>query len=552
MSRHRPFKRQLKKNPNKEYSESVVVKTNRKDITSTREFGNISFNEEMLTYKTLSGEFEYINDNIDTLNFGVSGLVSDFYTLSTDVSTLSDELSGKVGFEDLIIEKSWSDLKLMRDAGTLVPGQQYRITDYVATVANDSNARSANHPFDLIVVADSESKLNEKARAIRHAGDTYFPASVKFEAWQVWYCLDNDTSRFEWADANGKGVIYRLIDEWRNDCPYDFKGIQFARWVLSNPVGYIYDIDTYEWVEDEGGKLDSFLNVKLGSYGLDNSGTWEFGRETHFKIEYTASENPVYIFTFGSSDQSTSGAKIRENVIRPIFVGNKLRLNNIVFLNGSSDSCYSNTFGDSCFSNTFGRGCHSNTFGNSCASNTFGYNCASNTFGDYCYSNAFGNICHSNTFGNSCTSNAFGNGCASNTFGNNCTSNAFGNGCASNTFGDDCNSNTFGYSCASNAFGYSCYYNTLGDDCCSNTFGDCCCSNTFGDDPLTSRSYFQYITFEPGVSDVLFDCPTTSDSDYCQNITVAKGINMTYIQVLDVNQNYKTTYEATGSQTIEV
>lgn len=57
----------------------------------------------------------------------------------------------------------------------------------------------------------------------------YFQNS-KLEAWKVWYCLDNDKSRFAWADAtNGKGVIYRLIDEWNNDVPYDFKNIQFVR-----------------------------------------------------------------------------------------------------------------------------------------------------------------------------------------------------------------------------------------------------------------------------------------------------------------------------------
>ena len=125
----------------------------------------------------------------------------------------------------------------------------------------------------------------------------YFQNS-NLSAWKVWYCLDNDTARFAWADDNlpqiedeggfganvwltrhsnldfggkfawrdtygdvlysdninpkkgdklyikdndtlifdedyvsnikgfGRGVIYRLIDEWNNDCPYDFKNIQ--------------------------------------------------------------------------------------------------------------------------------------------------------------------------------------------------------------------------------------------------------------------------------------------------------------------------------------
>ena len=53
-------------------------------------------------------------------------------------------------------------------------------------------------------------------------------------AWQLWYSLDNDTERFAWAnDSLGHGVIYRMIDEYNNDCPYDFKNIQFKRYKIT-------------------------------------------------------------------------------------------------------------------------------------------------------------------------------------------------------------------------------------------------------------------------------------------------------------------------------
>lgn len=103
---------------------------------------------------------------------------------------------------------------------------QYRITDYACTTTQE-NTKSAGHPFDIIVTADSENTLNEKARAIQHEGDTYF-ADCDLSAWKIWYCLDNDATRFAWADSvNGKGVIYRMIDEWNNDVPYDFKNIMY-------------------------------------------------------------------------------------------------------------------------------------------------------------------------------------------------------------------------------------------------------------------------------------------------------------------------------------
>ncbi|NLZ95104.1 MAG: hypothetical protein GX921_04675, partial [Bacteroidales bacterium] len=143
------------------------------------------------------------------------------------------EVSGSIVSieEPLIVETKnilWADLVVLRNAGELIPGQQYRITDYECTTVQE-NTQSAGHQFDIIVVADDVNKLNENARACLHEGDTYF-ANSKLEAWQLKYCLDNDTSRFAWADeVNGKGVIYRMIDEFNNDVPYDFKNIQFKR-----------------------------------------------------------------------------------------------------------------------------------------------------------------------------------------------------------------------------------------------------------------------------------------------------------------------------------
>lgn len=98
-------------------------------------------------------------------------------------------------------------LKALRDNGQLVPGRSYRITDYVATTNGDMNSRSANHPFDIIVVADDVDVLNENAHAIQHERDTYF-ANSNLAAWKVKYCLDNDTNRFAWAVAdNASGVF---------------------------------------------------------------------------------------------------------------------------------------------------------------------------------------------------------------------------------------------------------------------------------------------------------------------------------------------------------
>lgn len=126
-----------------------------------------------------------------------------------------------------IQEITWSALKTLRDGGNLTPGKFYRITNYTCTTTQ-TNTQSAGHVFDIIVLALSESTLSETAWASHHEGDTYFSNS-NLSAWELKYCLDNDTTRFDWADTtNGKGVIYWMRDEYNNECPYDFKNIQYT------------------------------------------------------------------------------------------------------------------------------------------------------------------------------------------------------------------------------------------------------------------------------------------------------------------------------------
>ena len=208
----------------------------------------------------------------------------------------------------------------------------YNIVDYTSLLGNDA--------------ADSDMlTINEdnKTAIVRLINSTeldnpdltynYFQNS-KLEAWKVWYCLDNDTARFAWADdsvdegspasimkntsadiiytrnlqndteyenvqyyawedtnnnviyttsetpqigdsvygegkggsiedlgmtvsqftpahqgtglPNGRGVVYRLIDEFNNDVAYDFKNIQFVRKLTDGE--YDADTGTNTWV----------------------------------------------------------------------------------------------------------------------------------------------------------------------------------------------------------------------------------------------------------------------------------------------------------------
>lgn len=153
----------------------------------------------------------------------------------------------------------YAELKAMRDGGELVPGRLYRITDYVTTLPEEVSAftgevmkRSAGHAYDLVVVALSGSVLSENALAMLHDGDEYF-AGANLAAWQLKYCLDNDTERFRWlASANGKGVVYWMKDEWGNEASFDFKNIQFKRYTVktrSQVYASPYAMENYKIVQ---------------------------------------------------------------------------------------------------------------------------------------------------------------------------------------------------------------------------------------------------------------------------------------------------------------
>ena len=112
-----------------------------------------------------------------------------------------------------LVETTWAELVALRDDGELVPGRLYRITDYVTTLPEKVNdftgevmERSAGHAYDLVVVALSGSVLSENALAMLHDGDEYF-AGANLAAWQLKYCLDNDTERFRWLASATARVL---------------------------------------------------------------------------------------------------------------------------------------------------------------------------------------------------------------------------------------------------------------------------------------------------------------------------------------------------------
>lgn len=106
----------------------------------------------------------------------------------------------------LMINVTYEELVKLRNEGKLTPGVKYRMTDY-ETMTSKEGTKSAGHPFDLVLTALDNKTLDERCSAINSERDTegYF-ANQNLGAWEIYYCLDNDSSRFNWAAV--KGVIW--------------------------------------------------------------------------------------------------------------------------------------------------------------------------------------------------------------------------------------------------------------------------------------------------------------------------------------------------------
>ena len=432
-----------------------------------------------------------IEDNESTTTIAVNNLV-----------TRVDQLTN--ASRNHIISKTYLELKNLRDGGQLVPGQQYMITDYKCTTTQ-SNTRAENHTFDIIVTADSTNSLLEVARASRHNGDTYF-RGCNLNAWKIWYCLNNDVGRFSWADDSsaGRGVIYRMIDELGNDCPYDFKNIQFNgswgywaytfNWIYDDSDNRCDDLSVYNHENDEGGYSYAYSNV------------------------------------IGPCHEASS-----------IDYGITLQLNGCVFLNKESfDSslfygCHNNTFGTDCYNNIFKDCCYRNTFGNNCWNNTFGTGCCNNTFGDECWVN---------TFDNDCSNNTFGTGCQNNVFGMNCYCNSFGNGCLSITFGENC---------GSNSFGNGCYFIKFGSDCTHNSFGNNCFNILFkasSSSTSTIYNFYRQNHFGDACKYIVFSgAGTASLNVQVQNYNFAQGFQGTATSYITIYGERGNAHETTVAKT---
>lgn len=489
---------------------------------------------------------------------------------------VSDE-EGTPSWISLSQEILYSDLVTLRDNSQLISGNYYRITDYHTTTTQEGT-KSADHQFDVIVQAIANNQLDDRAHVAVHSGDTYFAKDystkcVNTDLWQIWYCLDNDTNKFLWADTtNGKGVIYRMIDDQGNDIPYDFKNIMFQRYKVTNTtqsssLSSLY-VGTYQgsWLADQGFTLDTDDSIYVYTFTNGCSSITDFFAGTE-----EASDKSI---KFGLLNNYIGPARLQDDTTQ--------RLNNIVFMTPALTSyakgnnfiqnhidvnCYNMTLNCYQMGNVFGNECHNITIhyhayfnifasfnfdiiigkdayynyigqqsGDIIAGNGFKYNVIGimnyeNVFGDDFYANTCGASCYKNTFGDNCYANVLESASYSNTFGDSCYLNKFGSGLHGNTIGNKFYGNMLGNNCNSNTFGNNCYYNTIGSRCQSNTFKNYFAYNTLGAYCTNNEVTYDYVLhniYEENIRYTVLNSETTpTSSSYLCNLHIHSGVKGT-------------------------
>lgn len=247
-------------------------------------------------------------------------------TYMSDGSTVEDSISNIKH----LIELTYSELKELRTNSKLIPGCKYRITDFVTTTNGKESSSSAGHQFDIVVTALAVNTLDENAKVLPHDGDTYFSNNA-LSTWDIKYILDNNESRFNWANSTGKGVIYYMKDEYGNVASYDFKNIKFnGKYTFSYTVNNtLYD-----------------GSVKYGKVCYNNFICGDL-------LSYASYKGLPKVYFDNTSETSKC-------------------YNNVVL-----ENCWDITFGNNCYNNKINSECESLRIGNDCHSNEFGVLCKS-------------------------------------------------------------------------------------------------------------------------------------------------------------------------------
>lgn len=399
------------------------------------------------------------------------------------IATLEQATPPEPETPQMLIATTHAELKELRDTGRLIPGVWYRITDYQCTTTQ-ADTMAADHPFDILVLATDNHTLNENARAMHHEGDLYFSQS-NLAAWELKYCLDNDTTRFLWADENSSfykritvnGITYKYIGYWVvwYDAPYNqcwvntsYTNVQTVE--QAQQLYYVGHPDVMIFLTTNNPSIgDTVAYSNDSNYGILNHTVsdiqevapmgrgviWQMKDEWNnlcpydFKnILFVKEQTAKYTFDYfnvNTNKHCDFSIKTKElTEFHPVYY--KVAYNNSIKPNYVS-TCLDDaiTYIQVQMLNRITLYAGENTNLNEIANNSFGYNCSFIDCNRSSTYNIFGNGCNNieikpfstrNIFGNNCTNIILDYSNYDNVFGNNCTEIELSYGSNRNVFGD--------------------------------------------------------------------------------------------------------------------
>jgi hypothetical protein len=424
--------------------------------------------------------------------------------------------SGGVPEGALIISKTYAELKALKDASQLVPGQYYKITDFQLKwwnqSINDTTVKTSPVLEPLNVLAIAVNKFSPIAYSDLYPTDTIY---YDFEA----------TTSYNWGYLNNsvsitgiKGLIFRRIDnKWDIDMPYDFRHITvnccrpdlstISEW--SSSVNY-KELDVVKSNNKLYFAISDNINVPLSNFfnwqpvsdyneGLTYFPTdesWgfiaykpisEFNNNWQYLINLpplTSSRIQKPTFTTTAEDvgvfsETSAYVKIGAGSHSNIFTQG---VKNIVLGSNSSSNIFKSTIGLKT-GDVFDR----NILGYYIIDNIFGQNCGKNIIHSMFENNIADTFWH-NTVGSQASDNTFEGKCAGNIFGPALRKNKLSTGFNSNLIKRDFAFNNIGNGFSGNRItAASIGITTLGtftDNIIRNIFYSCLIGNGFNSNDI--------------------------------------------------------------------
>lgn len=503
------------------------------------------------------------------------------------------------------ISCTYEHLINLRNNKELKPNTLYRITDYVTTTSQ-VNTKSANHQFDILVTALTENTLSENAKACLHDNDDYFARhNAKLEAWEIKYCIDNDSDRFQWVSNNVDSSLVTinesLVDGFvfknpfsydyimsvdSNSQTYDVEGnelfYEYGR--ETNPDGLenqlcIYKSDAELW-EEEGADYDD----KFFYYGTEiidgvEYDKWRKSCPDNYDGELIWTDNSPNVQGrkyFLTKKVTKNSNLIKKNIGTGIIYYMKDEFNNecpydfkniMFYIKNYDDYFYTfswiNEYGvvedlsvrqDLMADDGFCYGTYNNKIlpyynreGYAYPLQKLNSNVIICTYdwsdGIYygCYNNIFGMNCYNNILGYGCYNNIFGMDCYNNILGHECINNIFGNQCCDNVLDTYCSSNKFDDYCNGNKLGYECVNNSFNTDCNKNILKYSCCFNKFN-----CNCYFNELDTNSCNNTFGDNCDHNTLGYGCNNNTFGNNCGYNTFRDDDVWHKHGSTFEYEG------